>query len=86
MLEQPSALLVLPSSHCSPDSTTPLPQQGTIGVWSQVSVDSLHASDVHTFVSAQLRGGPGKQVPFWQVSVVVQKAPSLQAEPLGRSR
>jgi hypothetical protein len=51
------------------------------GSWTHPSVVS-HLAVVHTFPSsAQVRGGPGTQVPPLQVSVVVQALPSLQDVP-----
>ena len=48
LVSQASPLVVLPSSHCSPGSTTPLPQRGVVQLVSQasplVALPSSHCS------------------------------------------
>src|ERR687887_27709 len=56
--EQPSQLVVLPSSHSSPASTTPLPHPGGVQLVSQcpgvpLSAPSSHCSAPHTMPSPQ---------------------------------
>src|SRR5262245_10369403 len=48
-----------------------------------MSVDSLHESVVHAFVSAQLRAGPGTQVEPTQTSLTEQNRPSLHGVLIG---
>src|SRR5262249_45244817 len=54
--EQPSQSFALPSSHCSPGSTTPSPQRGD-GPGSVVVV-ALHGPDVNAAQALQMRKDP----------------------------
>src|SRR5207244_13230272 len=65
VVRQASVLLVLPSSHCSPASTTPLPQQEGSGEFTHRSFVSSQLSVVHAFPSSQLRGTPPEPDPPW---------------------
>jgi hypothetical protein len=73
---QPSVAL-----HAStPLQNAPSLQALSLGVWSQLSVASLHASVVQPTLSLQIGGAPARQ-PFVvsQVSAPLQNCPSLQA-------
>src|SRR5262249_57562816 len=81
VLRQASVLLVLPSSHCSPDSVTPLPQQEGSGEFTHRSLVSSQLSLVQAFPSSQLRGTPPEHDPPWHASLTVQNWPSSHPAP-----
>ena len=56
-------LLVLPSSHSSPVSVTPLPQHEPSGEFTHALAVSSQLSVVQAFPSSQLRGTPPEQDP-----------------------
>src|SRR6185369_12286756 len=78
-----SVLLVLPSSHCSPASTTPSPHRGTVQSFRQLSVlfvlPSSHCSPVSTMPSPHL----GTVQLFRQLSALLV-LPSSQDSPESR--
>src|SRR5215467_16048516 len=78
-----SVLLVLPSSHSSPASTTPLPQHEESGVFTHRAFVSSQLSVVHALSSSQLRGTPPEHVPPWHASFTVQNWPSSHPVPSG---
>jgi hypothetical protein len=53
----------------------------TATLWTH-PVAGLHESVVQALLSLQFNGVPAVQMPFWQVSLMVQALPSLQLVPL----
>jgi len=74
---QESALLLLPSSHSSPASVMPLPQQLLMTLcWHPLPIE--HESFVQTLLSLQSVALGPVQLPEVHTSPVVQGFPSLQ--------
>src|SRR5207249_11348195 len=80
--EQPSPPWVLPSSHSSDTSSTPLPHTLQSVEAEQAPVAGSQVPPVRQpAVGVQVTGSPPVQLPAWQVSVRVQLFPSLQLVP-----
>ena len=78
-------LHVPPLQRSAPLQKRPSEQVWVLLVWVQ-PVAALQPSSVQTLPSSQLGGAPPTQLPFWQVSLVVQALPSSQSVPLGLFR